>query len=552
MPKQKTQPSKADQNPTGEKTVSRRLSILWVPLIASVVIVVFVHLYMLDAIPRGLWIDESAIGHNAISIAMTGKDEHGASYPIFPRMLNDYRGGLFIYSYAAFHKVFGSSTFLLRAHAALHFGVFLAALLAMLSAYWRQSEKRSLLPYIYSVLAIGFLPWLFTFSRISFEVNSQLSTLALALLCTYLTYHGKRMHLLFGILAGAFIGLNMYSYATARLLAPFLFCTVLLLYARPRFALRTALLIVTFAIVVLPFVSFAVHNPELQSQRFNEISYLKDNNKTFVQKAAIFSDNYFKHWSPNFLVLNGDENDRHATGFGGEVYWTVLGLFLIGAIVAVMKLHRFGLLLVMNCIAGPAAASLTVDGVPHALRSVSLGVFIVIISCIGFEWITQQKHRRMLRILPLVLLCVLVVESGAYVHNYFTGYRDRSALYFGGGIGLEDALRNAITKRPTKVLMTDHQFKWGFGNWEHRGFYQKMFAYAGIPYSFHFDVQTLPQYTLQNTCLINGSNPEELAFMERMLQGGVLPITYANTFEGGRHLHCFGSGLLLGAPSTPQ
>ncbi len=51
-------------------------------LIVILLLAAFLRLFNLANFPTGINADEAAIGYNAYSLIETGKDEHGASWPI--------------------------------------------------------------------------------------------------------------------------------------------------------------------------------------------------------------------------------------------------------------------------------------------------------------------------------------------------------------------------------------------------------------------------------------------------------------------------------------
>jgi len=58
--------------------------------------------------------DEAALGYNAYSLLKTGKDEHGASWPLHFKSFGDYKPGGYVYLAIPFVKVLGLTPLAVR------------------------------------------------------------------------------------------------------------------------------------------------------------------------------------------------------------------------------------------------------------------------------------------------------------------------------------------------------------------------------------------------------------------------------------------------------
>ena len=103
-------------------------------LFALLLFLFFIHIWKLDSIPRGLYIDESSIGLNAALIAETGYDEHGKFLPTYFEAFGEYKNPLYIYLNAFIFKLAGVSVFNLRATSFIFFAVFLAGLFLLVKS----------------------------------------------------------------------------------------------------------------------------------------------------------------------------------------------------------------------------------------------------------------------------------------------------------------------------------------------------------------------------------------------------------------------------------
>src|SRR5690242_18253586 len=78
---------------------------------AAAVCVLAFALYAVDvpANPPGFYIDESSIAYNALTVARSGRDEHGEAWPLYFRAFGDYKNPTYVYLLAAVFRVTGPS-----------------------------------------------------------------------------------------------------------------------------------------------------------------------------------------------------------------------------------------------------------------------------------------------------------------------------------------------------------------------------------------------------------------------------------------------------------
>ena len=89
-------------------------------LIFIVGLAAFLRLYALGSIPNGLYIDEVAIGVDALSLAKTGHDMHGGHWftTVFPSY-GDYKLPVYIWLAAISVRLFGATDFAVRLPSAI-------------------------------------------------------------------------------------------------------------------------------------------------------------------------------------------------------------------------------------------------------------------------------------------------------------------------------------------------------------------------------------------------------------------------------------------------
>lgn len=434
----------APRKPSPEEKIS---SLIFILLLIPILIA---HIFHLADIPSGLFLDESSIGYNAFLLAETGRDEHGVLLPVYPESVGDYKNPVFVYTAAIFLKIFSVSEFSLRF---VSFLFFITALALFLKLSNRLLPKNSVIR-LYTLVAFGFLPWFFTISRIAFEVISQLAWTAAGLLLVWTVFHDEKPTngAMKAVLCGLILGTSTYTYSTGRLLAFMNLTLVFILYFDRENFRKLLAIASSFAASLIPFFYFSISSPGALTSRFNSLSYLADSIPV-SEKAAIFVKNYITYFSPRFLIFNGDPNLRHSTGFGGVVYISVLLLSMIGLMSLLIrwKWTRFDLFLLASLILSPVAASLTSEGTPHALRSMTLGMYLFIFSCHGMSEIVAIENRRVRSLALTGISLLLLSEIALFQADYFLAYPSRSVNAMGSH-GFKSSLQFALDQHPGEVI----------------------------------------------------------------------------------------------------
>ena len=352
------------------------------------------RVWQFGQIPVSLYWDEAAIGLDARSLLATGKDLNGQSWlqPIFISY-GDYKAPVYIWLTTLLGKFLSVSELTVR----------LPSLLASLGVAWL------LFKWLGPFVAISFLimPWSIHFSRIGFESHLSLFWLVLAV---YLVISKK---LIFASLA---VILGIYTYVSLRFLAPSLFIITFLLYSRTKitqFILGSALIGISLIIMV--------KSPDYAASQ----QYRLSNNNLITSaerkpaKLKQFVTNYSAYFSPQFLLLSGDPNLRHHSGFGGELL-LIQGLLFLAGLVALLNYRRKETWLVLSWLfLSPIVAAL-VNETPHASRAIYM--------MIPLAWLIGLGWSRLKRFWALIIGLFLIVNLSVYLHDYFIHYPARSAL----------------------------------------------------------------------------------------------------------------------------
>lgn len=418
-------------------------------VVLVVIVILFFHLWKLDQVPSTYYVDEAAMGYNAWLIATTAHDEHGVSLPLFFTSFNDYKRPLVIYTAALLLQFFNPSEYLFRFNSVLWFIGFLLGIYVLA----RHLFPHAKVPLIYSLLAAGFLPWFFTYSRLMFDVVTQLTVIIWALFFIYRAYHvDDHRSVRYAALAGIATGLSIYAYATSQLLAFLLIGGCLMIYARRATLKQSLMLLGSFVLTCLPFVVYRLTHSGAVQARFRSLTYIYSPTFSTAEKLEKFIHGYLSYFDLDFLLWNGDRIVQHATGFGGQVFIIVLALGLLGIIVGLKHRNRFFLLLLFGLAISPVAAALT-DTTGHATRSMLMGLFIVLLSMYGFFALTKIRLVSLRYAVVIVVFVALALQSALYLHNYFTAYASARGVW--EIYDFKEALTKALVQQPQRIVISD-------------------------------------------------------------------------------------------------
>lgn len=433
-------------NPTTPTAVvSKRVSWFALLMLLTALLAVAAHVYRLGSVPRGLYVDETSIGYNAWQIAQTGHDEHGIAWPLYFRAFGEYKNPVYVYLLAGIYRLTGLSEAATRAASAF---AWLTGSLLLYGLCGLLTKDRTV--RWYAIVCIGFTPWLFSLSRISFEVISLYPLLALSLYAVYRAYETDCAR--WAVLGGIAFGLSMYAYSTFRLLAPLYMLAVVLAYPGRQHLRRHARLLSGFALTVLPLGVYMLGHWGNLTERFGTLTYLRDPAWTTLEKLQGFVVRYVGYFGPDFLAWHGDANLRHHTGYGGELLLATVALLAVGFVMGCMRGgSAFVRLLVIGVLLSPIAAALTRDH-GHSLRAFSMAVFAIPLSVAAAARLREHTG-------PVagVLLAVCAgVQASLYVADYFGRYPAASVAAF-ESYGFKQALRHALESSSRRVVVDEAQ-----------------------------------------------------------------------------------------------
>lgn len=425
-------------------------------IIGILILAAVLRLTFLDKFPAGLNADEAAIGYNAWSLLQTGKDEHSIAWPLVFRSFDDYKLPVYFYLVLPFVKFLGLTVTAVRLPSAL-LGiasvllVYLIIKLLFPPVIARSERDVAIsrhLPLL-SALFLALSPWHLQFSRGGWEVNAATFFILLSLIFLLKSFEKISYLFLFGI----FTALSLYTYHSARVIAPVLFIAVSAIYFAEikklffKKNLKTTLMaLILSLILILPIISqllskegqsrfsgvsiFADSGPDWQATNYR----LEHEDKSSLQVRLIhnrylsysmrFVQNYLSHYSPDFLFLNGDAIARSKVPETGQSLLFLLPFFALGLLSLIMLDSNGKKVVLAWFLIAPLAASITYQS-PHALRAENMSVPLMIIAALGtyefFELI--KKYKFVYKILIFCIFGFLSFYSFArYLHMYYVHY----------------------------------------------------------------------------------------------------------------------------------
>lgn len=350
----------------------------------------FTRFYKIDEIPVSVYWDEASIGYNAFSIAQTGKDEWGETFPIHFRAFGEFKLPVYIYATALSVKLFGLNEFSVR------FSAVLFSLGVVILTYLLAKKLLGTPLGLLSSFFVSISPWFFIFSRTGYEATAGLMFYLLGIYL-FLNFKKNIWFIFFSMIA--FI-LSAYSYNSFRIVVPLTILILKIFNIKDfRQILKTAVLPIFLSVVILVLSIIPIYRLYKYDTGGSRLRAVSGTSATFVK-------NYLSHFSPDFLLFHGDKNLRSQQADFGQLYLPELLLLLLG-LVYICRKARSNILLLMLVLLAPIPAAVTRES-PHALRAIAVVPFISIISAMGALFFKRYL------LIALILL--------AFFINYFMNF----------------------------------------------------------------------------------------------------------------------------------
>ncbi|MEI6327422.1 MAG: glycosyltransferase family 39 protein [Candidatus Roizmanbacteria bacterium] len=425
-------------------------------LFGLLVIVIFAAIFRfwnLGTAPKGLLIDEASFGYIAKSLAETGKDEHGVSYPIVFEAFGDQKMPLQAYLLTPIIKVFGMNNVTVRSVSAVA-GVMIVIGIYLLVSLTFTSR--------WGLLAAGITavsPWSFYLSRFAWESNVALCLFIFGLYFLFRSF--KYRSLSCAWLMMIMWALTWYTYIAYRPITGLLGVVfVLLAYRQKLFSIKKLLLLCVVALVlVIPlFVSSArdantARLNQLGSQNNTGMVMRIDEKRAYCSshasrlwcfaawnKPILLIDTYAKRvmrtYSFDYLFAPMTGNLLFATVDNGEFVEVLAPLLYVGIAVAIYQLIRKS----KNPLSLWVCVGIVVSILPaiyvgdmHRVRGSALYPFLILSMIWGAASIWSHLVNRWQKAaISALFIGFFIVQTYVYLMNWFTVHVDQYDFKFDG------------------------------------------------------------------------------------------------------------------------
>lgn len=388
-------------------------------LILILLLALFLRTKDIATNPPELFSDEIVNFVSARSVIERGHDLKGNLMPYFSDIIEP-RPPVYGYFSYLFTRVFGESAAGVRS-AAIFFGMVSIVLVFLLTLEFFKDIDSA----VFAAFFMAIIPWHIHYSRAGWEPASLLPFLLLSVyLFIYGVNRGKKfiIALSFGCFA-----LTIYTYQAAPLYS-FLFLAALILLYRKYFLKEWKVLLigaVIAAILVIPYVWSVVNVPNFYRRAGWIFTFANGYN---METVNVFLSNYFSHFSPAFLFINGDPNLRHGAQTG-TIYWVMLPFLIAGFVYLITSGldRKVKIFIIFWLVVFPLASALTNDGVPHATRSLVGAPVMCILSGFGVSGLVHSMSgmaggRKTAYALYAAVIAVSLVSLFVFSRKYFYWY----------------------------------------------------------------------------------------------------------------------------------
>lgn len=386
-------------------------------LTCILLLALFFRFWQIASVPPGLYPDEAMNGTNALQALESG--DFRAYY-----IDNNGREGLFINLQAIAVRFFGNEAWVLRLVSAM-FGML--AVCGMYAAtrefFWTNPNSKKIALLSTFFLAASY--WHITLSRLGFRA---ITTPAFSILAFYFLFRGMRRNSMLDFaVSGIMLGLGLNGYIAFRFI-PFAFAVPVLIglwrwwKARPVYTENgepsafscfpcAVVLIGIFVIVACtPLILYFTEHPEDFATRTGQVSVFADDRPL---QAFVFSN--IKTFG--MLTVFGDCNSRHNFPCLPVLHPIAAIAFLYGLFLMLKKPNNMisaTLLAWLFFLSLPA--TLTREGMPHALRSIGMIPPIMIIAGFGayalWEKLNGKWNRAFMFRFCMLLLITIPLTTG--------------------------------------------------------------------------------------------------------------------------------------------
>lgn len=399
----------------------------------------------LATIPPSLTWDEASWGYNAYSLGIDGRDEFGRFLPYdYLESFGDFKPPMYAYLDILPIKFFGLNEFAVRFPSAF-FGTLTVILTCFLVLQIFHNAKSKFAYAMMSAFLLAISPWHINLSRAAFEANVSSFFLVAGVTCFLYAINKKPWFLTLSVFC--FVS-SMYTFNTARVVAPILVIVLLAIFFRKLWKTKKELIVagILGILLIAPITGFLLSpqaslrfkevniftNPDIVLRANQEIA--NDNNALWskvlhnrrLKYGVLFLQHYFDNLNPRFLFISGDGNPKFSTQDVGQLYLWSFPFFVIGLIMLFRKKEGKWWFVPLWLFIGIIPAA-TARETPHALRiETTLPTFQIFIAygvvCVS-EWLRKNiKNTTYYNAVFLFIFLLLFFNVTYYLYGYYMHY----------------------------------------------------------------------------------------------------------------------------------
>lgn len=414
-----------------------------VALFFIVFIGAFLRFWHIDTAPKGALIDELHFGYLAESLILTGKDEHGESWPVIFEGFGDRKLPAMAYLDIPSVAAFGLTLVAIRVPSAV------AGTLLILASFWLLWEiTRRKKWALFAALITAISPWSFFLSRFGFESNIALLGLTTGLASLFTAQRTKQNY--WYIISALSFAVTWYSYIAYRPIAAVILFVFAVLKLVENFKANKKpifLLFISFVIVVSPLLtprSISVNNTRVgqvgigsdsgTAMIINEKRYFCATQLprllcdiTWNKPAYVFRElthRYLMAFSPEFLVTKGELSTDFLTIDSFGQFFPILYPLIFFGLAGFLFVKKTPInktqmwLIIVGLLISPMPSAIV--GEPQKVRISALFPFLLITITYGAIVVDKLLKTKLLRSLFLAgLVIVLFGYSFLYNMEYF-------------------------------------------------------------------------------------------------------------------------------------
>jgi len=372
-------------------------------LLTIILLAGLLRFYNISNIPPALNWDEAALGYNAYSLGIDGRDEFGKFLPIqYLESFGDFKP--VVYSYLALIpvKIFGLSEFGIRFPSAI-FGTLTVLLTYFLvkEIFLKKDRKTEYLA-LFTAFLLAISPWHIMLSRGAYEANVSTFFIVLGVFFFLKANNKNPWYLLLSVPSFA---ITFYTFNTSRVFVP-LFVIALAVAFRKQLIKnwrKTILAGFLGLVLLLPLIPFLL-SPQAKLRYhevniFSDISIIERSNQYVANDGGVFwsrlihnrralyslefTKHYLDNFNPRFLFVTGDGNPRFSTQDVGQLYLISLPFLIAGTFLLIRRKEGHFWILPVWFLLGIIPAA-TARETPHALRIETVMPTLQIITAYGF------------------------------------------------------------------------------------------------------------------------------------------------------------------------